>query len=98
MTAEMDSSYQKTYKNGITQGSSANRSWAMVVHITGGGHFELCAYGALGGYTILFAVFFENSIPICNTMQNYKNLSPSAQSFWIPSQLYYIRNKFSYSL
>ena len=61
----------------------------MVVHITGGGHFELCAYRPLGGYTILFAVFFENSIPICNTMQNYKNLSPSAQSFWIPSQLVY---------
>ena len=59
----------------------------MVVHITGGGHFELCAYRPLGGYPILFAVFFENSIPICNTMQNYKNLSPSAQSFWIPSQL-----------
>ena len=59
----------------------------MVVYITGGGHFELCAYMPLGGYPILFAVFFENSIPICNTMQNYKNLSPSAQSFWIPSQL-----------
>ena len=53
----------------------------MVVHITGGGHFELCAYRPLGGYPILFAVFFENSIPICNTMQNYKYLSPSAQSF-----------------
>ena len=53
----------------------------MVVHITGGGHFELCACRPLGGYPILFAVFFENSIHICNTMQNYKNLSPSAQSF-----------------
>ena len=53
----------------------------MVVHITGGGHFELCAYRPLGGYPILFAVFFENSIHICNTMQNYTNLSLSAQSF-----------------
>ena len=79
---------RKHIKNGITQGSSANRSWAMVVHITGGGHFELCACRPLGGYPILFAVFFENSIHICNTMQNYKNLSPSAQSFWIPSQLW----------
>ena len=67
----------------------------MVVHITGGGHFELCAYRPLGGYPILFAVFFENSIPICNTMQNYKNLSPSAQSFWIPSQLYQTRERAS---
>ena len=74
MTAEMDSSYQKTYKKIITQGSSVNRSWATVVHITGGGHFELCAYRPLGGYPILFAVFFENSIPMCNTMQNYKKV------------------------
>ena len=58
MTAEMDSSYQKTYKNGITQGSSANRSWDILVSITGGGYFELCAHRPLGGYPILFAVFF----------------------------------------
>ena len=53
----------------------------MVVHITGGGHFELCAYRPLGGYPILFVVFFENSIHISNTMQSYTNLSLSAQSF-----------------
>ena len=40
MTAEMDSSYQKTYKNDITQGSNVNRSWDMIVSITGGGHFD----------------------------------------------------------
>ena len=44
----------------------------MVVHIMGGVQFDLCAYRPLGGYPILFAVFFENSIHICNTMQNYK--------------------------
>ena len=72
----------KHIKNGITQGYSANRSWDMILSITGGGHFELCAYRPLWGYLILFAVFLENIIPICNTMQNYKNF------FWIPSQLY----------
>ena len=54
MTAEMDSSYQKTYKH---IKFSANRSWDMRVSCTGGGHFELCAYMPLGGYPILCAVF-----------------------------------------
>ena len=53
----------------------------MIVSIMGGGHFEVCAYRPLGGDPILFAVFFENIIPICNTMQNCKNLSQSAKFF-----------------
>ena len=60
---KLHSSYQKKthIKNGITQVSSANRSWAMVVHITVGGHFELCylcAYRPLGGGGALGATPF----------------------------------------
>ena len=53
----------------------------MIVSITGDGHFELCAYRPLGGYPILFAVFFENIIPISKTMQNNKKPVTKCQIF-----------------
>ena len=51
------------------------------------GHIGFCAYRPPGDYPSLFAVDFENLMPIPNAMPNCKNLSPSAQFLWIPSQL-----------
>ena len=54
--------------------------------ITGfGGHIGFCAYRPPGGYPNLYAVVFENLMPIPNTIPNCKNLSPSVQFLWIPS-------------
>ena len=41
----------------------------------------------LGGEPNLFAMVFENLIPIPNTIPKIKNLSPNAQCLRIPSQL-----------
>ena len=51
------------------------------------GHIEFCAYRPPGGYPNLYAVVFENVMPVPNTMPNCKNLSPSAQFLRIPSPL-----------
>ena len=56
--------------------------------ITGfSGHIGFCAYRPPGDYHNLFAVVFENLIPIPNTMPNCKNLSPSAQFLWLSFQI-----------
>ena len=51
-----------------------------IFQITGfGGHIIFCAYRPPGGYSNLYAVVFENVMPIPNTIPNGKNVSPSAQ-------------------
>ena len=51
----------------------------MTFSFSDGGHIGLYAYLPPGGYPNLYAVIFENIMPIPNAMQNLKDLSQSAQ-------------------
>ena len=60
-------------------------------------HFDLCAYRPLGGYPILFAVFFENSIyiyvtpcKIIKTCHQVPNLSEFPPSYTVNGERWFI--------
>ena len=57
-------------KSGISQGCSGNRSCNLAFAFLGGGHIEFCASRPPEVELSLFAVVFENLMPISNTIPN----------------------------
>ena len=55
------------------QGSSVNRDCNLAVTFHGGGHIGFCTKKPPEVELNLFAMVFENIMPISNTMPKYKN-------------------------
>jgi len=75
----MEPLLQKHYKNGITHGSSANRSRSMSFTFIGGGHIEFCCKEASRERSQLACDVFENLVSIPITMQKFQNWSQSVR-------------------
>ena len=75
----MDFSYPKTYQMIYYTTLWHENYFCYELRVHRGGHFEYCSQRPPGVTAILLAVVFEIVGPIPNTMQNFKNLSQSAQ-------------------